>query len=130
MFNHVKEQFANAQEEQVQQSRTITVKIPAGVDNETQIRLSGEGHSGRGSQRGDLFLVVSYKPHSRFKVEGENLVYEAPVPVPDPTGGKSPPRVEIMEDYGSSRPWAAAACCSTSWKRTVPTRSRSGPPCI
>jgi DnaJ-class molecular chaperone len=56
--------------------------VPKGVKQGAKIRLAGEGRQGRGG-RGDLLLVVHYRKHPKFKVEDENLVYEAPVPVPD-----------------------------------------------
>lgn len=64
--------------------KRLTVSVPRGVKEGGKIRLAGEGQAGRGGQRGDLLLVVHYRKHPRFKVEDElNLVYEAPVPVPD-----------------------------------------------
>lgn len=62
--------------------KRLTVNIPKGVKQGGKIRLSGEGHQGR-SGRGDLLLVVHYRKHPHFKVEDENLVYEAALPVPD-----------------------------------------------
>ena len=47
--------------------KTISVKIPAGIDNGQRIRVSGEGEAGyRGSSAGDLYLVISVKPHQRI----------------------------------------------------------------
>jgi curved DNA-binding protein len=63
--------------------KRLTVRIPAGVKEGTKIRLAGEGASGRFGQAGDLLLNVKYREHKHFKVEGDALVYEAPVPVPD-----------------------------------------------
>jgi curved DNA-binding protein len=62
--------------------KRLTVNVPKGVKQGAKIRLAGEGHQTR-SGRGDLLLVVHYRAHPKFKVEDENLVYEAPVPVPD-----------------------------------------------
>lgn len=62
--------------------KRVTVNIPKGVKQGAKIRLAGEGRQGR-TGRGDLLLVVHYRKHARFKVEDDNLVYEAPVPVPD-----------------------------------------------
>lgn len=61
----------------------VTVNVPKGVKEGAKIRLAGEGAQGRTGARGDLFLVVHYRKHPKFKVEDDNLVYEAPVPVPD-----------------------------------------------
>jgi curved DNA-binding protein len=62
--------------------RRVTVNIPKGVKEGAKIRLAGEGAQGR-TGRGDLLLVVHYQEHPRFKVEDGNLIFEAPVPVPD-----------------------------------------------
>lgn len=54
--------------------RTITVKIPPGVDTGTRVRVPGEGAPGlNGGARGDLFLVVKVQPHPRFERKGEDL---------------------------------------------------------
>lgn len=62
--------------------KRLTVNIPKGVTPGGKIRLAGEGKQGRRG-RGDLHLVVRYRNHPKFKVEENNLVYEAPVQVPD-----------------------------------------------
>jgi molecular chaperone DnaJ len=66
----------------VQKERTLAVKIPAGVEDGTRIRLSGEGDSGaRGGPPGDLYLFLSVKPHSLFEREGADLFCRAPAPM-------------------------------------------------
>lgn len=62
--------------------KRLTVNIPKGVRPGGKIRLAGEGQQGHRG-RGDLLLVVKYRKHPRFKFEEDNLIYEAPVPVPD-----------------------------------------------
>lgn len=62
--------------------KRLTVNVPKGVAEGAKIRLAGEGAQGYGGQ-GDLLLVVHYRKHPKFKLEEGNLVYEAPVPVPD-----------------------------------------------
>lgn len=60
--------------------RTITVKIPAGADNGTRVRVAGEGGPGMsGGRRGDLLLVVRVLPHPRFERDGNNLKTHVPV---------------------------------------------------
>ncbi len=57
--------------------RTISVKIPAGVDEGNGIRITGEGEAGyRGGGAGNLYVMISIKPHEYFTREGENVVYE------------------------------------------------------
>lgn len=64
----------------VKVERKITVRIPAGVDTGSQLRLQGEGEPGdNGGPRGDLFVIVHVKDHHFFKREGENLYCEAPI---------------------------------------------------
>jgi len=56
------------------------VKIPAGVDDGSQLRLSGEGESGfRGGSQGNLYVTLSVLPHKFFVRDGDNLLYELPV---------------------------------------------------
>jgi molecular chaperone DnaJ len=64
----------------VRKVRKLTVKIPAGVDNGQQIRLSGEGESGpKGGPPGNLYVVLEVKPHRIFKREGSDVFYELPI---------------------------------------------------
>lgn len=61
-------------------SRTITVKIPAGVDTGTRVRVPGEGGAGfNGGGRGDLYLVVALQPHARYERKGSDLHLTVPV---------------------------------------------------
>ena len=64
----------------VQDQKKLSVKIPAGVDNGDQVRLTGEGEAGeQGAPAGDLFVQVRIKPHELFVREGNNLVCEVPI---------------------------------------------------
>ncbi len=59
---------------QIQQTNTIKVKVPAGVDNDTQIRLSGEGGPGvHGGPPGNLFVVLHVKKHEFFERRGDDI---------------------------------------------------------
>jgi curved DNA-binding protein len=60
------------------ETRTLNVKIPAGVREGQLIRLAGQGAGGAG-QPGDLLLEVHFKPHARFRVEGRDLHVDLPV---------------------------------------------------
>ncbi len=63
-------------------SRTLEVRIPAGVRTGSRVRIAGEGGPGRaGGARGDLYLVVEVQPHPRFRLEGDDLRVEVAVPV-------------------------------------------------
>ena len=60
--------------------RSILVKIPAGVEDGSRIRLSGEGDAGvRGGSLGNLYLSLSIKKHEFFTRDGDNIFYELPV---------------------------------------------------
>jgi molecular chaperone DnaJ len=67
-------------EGRVQKSKTLNVKIPAGVDTGDRIRLSGEGEAGEsGATAGDLYVQVHVKEHHIFERDGNNLYCEVPV---------------------------------------------------
>lgn len=58
-------------------TRRLSVKVPAGVDNGTQIRLSGEGESGTlGGPPGNLYVVIRVKPHEYFRRNEETIHLE------------------------------------------------------
>ena len=64
----------------IKAKREITVKIPAGVDTGSQLRLRGEGELGEhGGPPGDLFVVISIKEHDFFVREGDYLLCEVPI---------------------------------------------------
>lgn len=64
----------------VQEQKTLSVKVPAGVDTGDRIRLSGEGEPGEnGGPPGDLYVQVRVRPHPIFKREGADLYCEMPI---------------------------------------------------
>ena len=64
----------------VERQKTLSVKIPAGVDTGDRIRLSGEGEAGEhGAPAGDLYVQVSVKKHPIFEREDNNLYCEVPI---------------------------------------------------
>ena len=66
----------------VRKERTLSVRIPAGVDDGARIRLSGEGDAGpRGGPRGDLYIFLSVHRHELFERNGLDLHVHAPVPM-------------------------------------------------
>ena len=67
-------------EGRVEQRRKIQVKIPAGVDTGTRLRLSGEGeHGRRGGRTGDLYVDIVVEPHEAFHREGPHILSEVEV---------------------------------------------------
>jgi len=64
----------------VRRTRTLSVKVPAGVDSGDRIRLAGEGEAGRnGGPAGDLYVEVHVRDHAIFERDGEHLSCEVPV---------------------------------------------------
>ncbi len=64
----------------VRKTRTLSVKVPAGVDDGDRIRLSGEGEAGRnGGPPGDLYVEIRLEPHKIFMRDGSDLSCEVPI---------------------------------------------------
>src|SRR5690606_33734444 len=58
----------------VNETTTLKINIPRGVEDGTQLRLLGEGEAGPpGGERGDLYILLSVKPHQRYRREGFDL---------------------------------------------------------
>jgi molecular chaperone DnaJ len=63
-------------------TKTLSVKVPPGVDDGDRIRLSGEGEAGRnGGPPGDLYVEIRVKPHKIFSRDGADLACEIPISV-------------------------------------------------
>ncbi len=66
----------------VQKEKTLSVTIPAGVEDGTRIRLTNEGAAGlRGGPPGDLYIFLSVAPHGIFEREGTNIFCRIPIPM-------------------------------------------------
>jgi len=64
----------------IRKTRTLSVKVPAGVDDGDRIRLSGEGEAGRnGGPSGDLYVEIRVSKHKIFERDGANLACEVPI---------------------------------------------------
>jgi molecular chaperone DnaJ len=67
-------------EGRVRETKTLSVKVPAGVDTGDRIRLGGEGEAGRnGGPAGDLYVEVNVRPHAIFERQGPDLACDIPV---------------------------------------------------
>ena len=78
-FHGVTRRFAVKQDGH---TRSVDVRIPAGVDDGSRVRVAGEGeHGAVGGAAGDLFLRVRLAPHSRFERRGRDLYVRVAVPV-------------------------------------------------
>jgi molecular chaperone DnaJ len=68
-------------EGRVKGRRTLSLKIPAGVETGSRLRLAGKGEGGaRGGPAGDLYVVLHVRPHDFFQRRGEDIFCEMPVP--------------------------------------------------
>jgi molecular chaperone DnaJ len=64
----------------VMEERSLSVNIPAGIEDGTRIRLAGEGEAGaRGGPSGDLYIFLSVKPHEFFQRDGADLYCRVPI---------------------------------------------------
>lgn len=66
----------------VRRKRTLTLRIPAGIEDGTNLVKRGEGEPGlRGGPAGDLYISISVKPHKLFKREGKDLLLDMPISI-------------------------------------------------
>jgi len=101
---------------QTRENSVLDVTIPAGVEDGTRIRLTGQGDAaptrGGEGQRGDLYVFIGVRPHDLFERDGPNLYCEAPVPmttaalggeveIPTIDGGRSKIKVPEGSQSGS-----------------------------
>ena len=81
--------------------RRLNVKIPAGVDTGTRLRIPGEGEGGQqGARAGDLYVLIHVKDHPLFRRDGPNLLVELPITLPQAALGAE---VQVPTLEGSSR---------------------------
>ncbi len=84
----------------VQISDLISVRIPAGVDNGSKVRVPGRGNAGRnGGPPGDLYIVIEVAPHAYFRREGANISVRVPITVPEATLGA---KIEVPTLWGKT----------------------------
>lgn len=64
----------------IRNNRRVVVNIPAGVDDGINVRVTGEGEvSTRGGTPGNLYVILTVKPHPFFKRQGNDIIYELPI---------------------------------------------------
>jgi len=97
----------------VHEERSLSVNIPAGIEDGTRIRLANEGEAGeRGGPTGDLYIFVSLKPHDFFQRDGSDIFCRVPISlttaalggqfdVPTVDGGKT--RVKVPDGSQSGK---------------------------
>ncbi len=80
---------------------TLSVKIPAGVDTGSRIRVPGKGQAGaHGGPAGDLFIITNVSAHAYFKRQGDNIYCTVPITVPEAALGA---RIEVPTVDGKAR---------------------------
>src|SRR3989338_6200386 len=64
----------------IEKEKKIEIRIPEGVSNGTKLRISGEGEAGeKGSDAGDLYVVIFIKEHEYFEREGDDIYFKMPL---------------------------------------------------
>ena len=96
----------------VEREHKLLVKVPAGVEQDTRIRYSGEGEAGRfGGPAGDLYVVLSVKKHAFFERDGDDLHCSMPISFPQAALGteleietlEGPETIKVPEGVQSGR---------------------------
>ncbi|MEM3396828.1 MAG: molecular chaperone DnaJ [Thermoplasmata archaeon] len=88
-------------EGKVTKTQTLEIKVPRGAYTGLVLRLTGEGDAGnKGGPPGDLYVVVSVKPHPFFQRNGNNLYYELPISIPQAVLGAT---VEVPTLSGKAK---------------------------
>lgn len=83
-----------------QKLETISVRIPAGVDTGSKVKIAGKGNSGlRGGKTGDLYITIEVDAHKLFKRKGTSIYVKIPITVPEATLGA---KIEVPTLYGRS----------------------------
>jgi molecular chaperone DnaJ len=74
----------------IEKEENVSIKIPAGVVEGVQLKVSGKGNEAPGNSiSGDLLVVIQEKPHDKLKREGNNLHYDMYVSIPEAILGES-----------------------------------------
>ncbi|MBV5338883.1 MAG: molecular chaperone DnaJ [Deltaproteobacteria bacterium] len=60
-------------------TKTLSVKIPGGVETGSRLKVTGEGGQGKGGPNGDLYVAISVKDHAIFQREDNNVICEIPI---------------------------------------------------
>jgi len=81
--------------------KTVNLKIPAGVDTGSRLRLSGEGEMGfNGGPRGDLYIYINVQEHPLFKRDGNDIYCDVPLSFPQAALGSE---IEVPTLYGNEK---------------------------
>jgi DnaJ-class molecular chaperone len=82
-------------------AENVKVRIPAGVDTGSRVRIPGKGEGGRlGAPPGDLFIVTNVGPHKYFTRKGDNIYVTVPITVPEAALGA---KIEVPTVEGKAQ---------------------------
>ena len=85
----------------INRSKKVNVRIPAGVDTGSRMRLSGEGEGGRrGGQSGDLYVIIHVDEHEHFQRDGQTIYLQLPLSIVRAALGCE---IEVPTIHGSSK---------------------------
>ena len=83
----------------IRQKKKLKIKIPAGVDNGSRLRMAGEGEAGTlGAPAGDLYVIIHVSEHKIFHRDGNNVIIEAPITFPQAALGC---QIEVPTVHGA-----------------------------
>ncbi len=110
-------------EGRTRQSRKVKVDLPAGIEDQMQVRLRGEGESGpRGAGDGDLYVMVRVRSHALFSREGADLVCELPVSFPQAALG-----VDVELETILDGPQTIKVPAGTQYGRVISLKGKGAP---
>ncbi|GAK50623.1 chaperone protein dnaJ 2 [Candidatus Moduliflexus flocculans] len=83
-----------------QQTERISVKIPAGAENGSKVRVAGKGNAGRnGGKTGDLYIITRVQNHPIFERRGDNLYCDVPITMSEAVLGA---RINVPTPFGEA----------------------------
>ncbi|HLB52363.1 MAG TPA: DnaJ C-terminal domain-containing protein, partial [Chlamydiales bacterium] len=84
----------------VKEKQRVKIRIPAGVDNEMRLKMSGYGDVGvGGGETGDLFVYIEVEPHEAFQREGDDVYLDLPLTFPEAALGS---KKEVPTPFGET----------------------------
>ena len=106
-----------------QRERKITVKIPSGIDEGYQLRLSGEGETAAGAEYpGDLYVMIHIAPHRYFRRDEDDLIYNLTIGFPQAALGTE---ISIPTLEGNTN--SDDKTGDTTWRNNQTKRKRHAP---
>ena len=117
-------------EDRRRRADTIEIRIPAGVQTGSRVRVPGHGNAGTGGEPpGDLYIITDVQPHPFFDRRGDDLYTTVPITVTEAVLGA---KIEVPTIDGPSRPLRippgtnSGQKAAPAWKRACPRCERRG----